>query len=166
MRLFALDQGFPEPIVAVLRKWLTEAELVSIRDIDGKLMDIHDWQILLALHHHSREWDGLITTDSGMVKQPRELATLMQTKLTLVVAESAGHDPLKATGLVFAHLPWIADRVDPASAQVWQLRANRKPAEAPWELLRHVADHQNRDLNDLYESAKLSADELIVDPLA
>ena len=151
MRLFALDQGFPEPIVAVLRDWLTEAELVSIRAIDPRLTDVHDWQILLALHHHARGWDGLITTDSGMVKQPRELATLMQTKLALVVAEAAGHDPLKATGLVFAHLPWIADRVDPDEAQVWQLRANRKLAEAPWELLRRVADHQSKDLSGLYE---------------
>ncbi len=140
--------------------------VVSIRDIDERLADIHDWQVLLALHHHERPWDGLVTTDSGMVNQPRELATLMQTKLTLIVAEAAGHDPLKATGLVFAHLPWICDRVDAAQAQVWQLRANRKPADDPWELLRRVAGHQNADLQDLYQSARLRADELAQDPLA
>src|ERR687898_230354 len=96
-RLFALNQGFPQPIVAVLAEYMTEAELVAFADIDPRLADLDDYEILLALHHHHRSWDGLITTDSGMIWLARELAVLLQTKLTLFVADETGHDPLRAT---------------------------------------------------------------------
>jgi hypothetical protein len=107
-RLFALDQNFPQPIVEALRSYMEEAELVSLASIDARLTDIDDWELLLALHHHDRPWDGLITTDTGMLSLARELAVLMQTGLTLFVAEAAGHDPLRATGLVLTYLPWVA----------------------------------------------------------
>ena len=75
-RLFALDQNFPQPIVEALREYMTEAELVAVGDIDARLAaDVDDWEILLALHHHERDWDGLITTDSGMLTLPRELSS-------------------------------------------------------------------------------------------
>jgi hypothetical protein len=92
---------------------MTEAELVAFTDIDPRLADLDDWEILLALHHHHRSWDGLITTDGGMIWLARELAVLMQTKLTLFVADETGHDPLKATGLVLAHLPGVCKRTRP-----------------------------------------------------
>jgi hypothetical protein len=53
-----------------------------------------------------------------MLQLPRELAAMMQTKLTVVVAEGSGHDPVKATGLLFAHLGGIAQATDPNLAQV------------------------------------------------
>lgn len=88
------------------------ADLVSVSDIDPRMADLDDWQIMLALHHHER-WDGLITTDSSILNQPPELAVLIQTKLTLVVAMAAGDDPIKATGLLFAYLGGICGRTDP-----------------------------------------------------
>ncbi len=97
-RRFALDQNFPQPILALLAEYLREeAELVPLAQIDKRLAEsVDDWRILLSLHQRG-DWDGLITTDSGMLSLPRELAVLMQTKLSLVVAEEAGHDPLRAT---------------------------------------------------------------------
>ncbi len=82
-RLFALDHGFPQPIVEVLADFTPDVELVRIDEIDDRMPDLDDWEILLALHHHARPWDGLITTDSGMLRTPESLAVLMQTKLTL-----------------------------------------------------------------------------------
>ncbi len=97
-RRFALDQNFPEPIVNALAAWLrVDAELVPIRTIDLRMATIDDWQILHALHAADEPWDGLITTDARMLSLPKELALLCQTKLTLVVAEAVGHDPIKAT---------------------------------------------------------------------
>jgi hypothetical protein len=130
-RLFTLDQNFPQPIVESLREFMTEAELVAVGDIDERLTDVDDWELLLALHHHERDWDGLITTDSGMLSMPRELSVLMQTRLTLVVADAAGHDPLKATGLVLAYLPWVAAHTERDLAQVWVLRAANRPHGDP-----------------------------------
>jgi hypothetical protein len=110
-RLFALDQGFPQPIVSALDDYLrVEAKLVPLSVIDRRLPDMeNDWEILLSLHHHAEPWDGLISTDTGMLDLPRELATLMQTRLTLVVCRAVGHDPIRATGLLLTHLSTICN---------------------------------------------------------
>jgi hypothetical protein len=165
-RRFALDQNFPQPIVAVLREFMAEAELVAVADIDARLTDCDDWELLLALHHHEHNWDGLITTDSGMLSMPRELSVLMQTKLTLVVADAAGHDPLKATGLVLAYLPWIAAHTQEDLAQVWVLRSANKPHDDPWDWLNKVATRRETTATALYDEEKLTNEELARDPLA
>lgn len=167
-RLFALDHNFPEPIVKVLRKVLKDsgvAELATVSDIDPRMTDLDDWQIMLALHHHKRQWDGLITTDSSILKQPLELAVLMHTRLTLVVAMDAGNNPIKATGLLFAYLGGICGRTDPTAAQVWKLNAANRPAANPWDELKSVANHQSQNVQTLWQENRLSDAELGADPL-
>jgi hypothetical protein len=164
--LFALDQNFPEPIVVALDEFIPEVELVPLRDIDPLLTsDIEDWELLVALYHHERPWDGLITTDSRILNQAREMAVLRQTNLTLVVAEEAGHDPIRATGLLFTHLSWIAGRTTIQEAQVWQLRARNRPPADPWTYLERIAEHQNRSIETVWREARLTTDELADDPL-
>jgi hypothetical protein len=109
-RLFALDRNFPQPIVGVLSDFQTDATLVPLDRIDTRMSTLDDWELLLALHHHADPWDGLITTDSSMLAQGSELATLIQTRLTLVVAVASGHNPVKASGLLFAYLAGICRR--------------------------------------------------------
>src|SRR5215208_4568353 len=111
-RLFALDRNFPQPIVSVLSDFQADATLVSLDAIDPRLSTLDDWELLLALHHHVEPWDGLITTDSSMLSQGPELAALIQTKLTLVVAMESGHNPVKASGLLFAYLASISQRTN------------------------------------------------------
>ena len=167
-RLFALDQNFPQPVLETLGEYIYEADLVPLGEIDPRLIDaMEDWQVLLALHHDKRPWDGLITADSGMLKLPRELATLLQTKLTLIVAEESGHDPLRASGLLLLHLPGICQQTDQSKAQVWRLRAPpQKAAIDPWEELQRVAEHQSVEPATLYRESKLSDEELASNPLA
>jgi hypothetical protein len=101
-----------------------------------------------------------------MLSLPRELAVLMQTKLSLVVAEEAGHDPLRATGLLLLHLPGICRDSTTTKPQVWRLRApGRRPVIDPWEELERVAEHQSEKAPELYADAKLSSSELKRDPL-
>jgi hypothetical protein len=165
--LFALDQGFPLPIVEVLDDYIEEAALVHLPAIDPRLtVGLDDWQVLLALHHDERPWDGLITTDADMVSRPRELCAIMATKLTVVAAEAAGHDPLKATGLVLAHLPGICKRTRPDTPQVWVLRTAEKQHEDPWERLRKAAEHRSQPLDELYRQSRISPEELASNPLA
>ncbi|HWM54981.1 MAG TPA: hypothetical protein VNO20_06305 [Solirubrobacterales bacterium] len=168
-RLFALDHNFPEPIVEVLsevQEGSGDADLVSVSDIDPRMADLDDWQIMLALHHHERPWDGLITTDSSILNQPPELAVLLQTKLTLIVAMAAGDDPIKATGLLFAYLGGICSRTDPDTSQVWKLRAASRAADRPWDDLKRAADHQHRNVEDLWQENRLGEKEFAADPLA
>jgi len=165
-RLFALDHNFPQPIVNVLAEFQEAAELVRIDAVHPKMPELDDWEVLLALRQHARPWDGLITTDSSILKQPLELSVLIQTKLTLVVATEAGHDPVKATGLIFAYLGSVCKRTDRSRAQVWKLSAANRPHIEPWDELTRVASHQHRDVNELFGEHRLSIDDLDRDPLA
>jgi hypothetical protein len=164
--LFALDQNFPEPIIQALNDFVPEAELVPLREVDPLLAEIDDWQVLLALHHHERPWDGLITNDRRMLNLPREMAVLRQTNLTLVIAHDSGHDPIRATGLLFTHLGYICRHTAAAESQVWDLQARNRPAEDARYHLERIAKHQNRDAEALWRSARLTNAELAEDPLA
>lgn len=165
-RLFALDHNFPDPIVAVLADFQAHADLVRIDQIDARLADLDDWELLLALYHDERPWDGLITTDGSMLNQGPELATLIQTRLTLVVVLESGHNPVKASGLLFAHLEGICKRTLPDVAQVWPLRAVSQPHRDPWEFLQRFAEHNNRPPEDVWRQYQLAADGLARNPLA
>ena len=165
-RRFALDHNFPDPIVAVLTTFQSDAELIRIDEIDDRLPDLDDWQLLLALHHHSERWDGLITTDSSMLNQGPELAALIQTRLTLVVAVESGHNPVKASGLLFAYLAGICERTRPDKPQAWTLNALSRPHREPWEFLKRFAEHNNRGTDDVWAEFRRSAEELSRDPLA
>lgn len=164
-RLFALDHNFPDPIVSVLAGYQADAHLVRVDQIDPRMADLDDWELLLGLHHHEDAWDGLITTDSSMLNQGPELAALIQTKLTLVVAMEAGHNPVKACGLLFAHLAGVCNRTRPDTAQVWRLNAVSRPHLEPWDLLALFADHNGRTTEDAWAEYKLSQSVLAADPL-
>jgi hypothetical protein len=164
--LFALDQNFPQPIVDALDAFIPEAELVPVRSVDPLLAELDDWELLLALHHHARPWDGLVTTDSGMLNLPREMAVLRQTNLTLVVAHDSGHDPIKATGLLLTHLGYISRATSQAEPQIWQLTAKNRPGKHPWEFMERIADHQNRTVDNVWEEFRLTRAQLESDPLA
>jgi hypothetical protein len=165
-RLFALDHNFPDPIVAVLTEFQTDAQLVRVDRIDKQLADLDDWELLLALHHHPEPWDGLITTDSSILNQGTELATLIQTKLTLVVALASGHNPVKASGLLFAYLAGICQRTRADKPQVWTLNAVNRAHDEPWALLKRYAEHNNRTVDDVWAEHKLTRNRLAHNPLA
>jgi hypothetical protein len=165
-RLFALDHNFPDPIVAVLTEFQTDAQLVRVDRIDKQLADLDDWELLLALHHHPEPWDGLITTDSSILNEGTELATLIQTKLTLVVALASGHNPVKASGLLFAYLAGICQRTRADKPQVWTLNAVNRAHDEPWALLKRYAEHNNRTVDDVWAEHKLTRNRLAHNPLA
>ena len=163
---FALDQGFPTPIVEVLQAYIVEAQLVSIRDIDPRLAELEDWELLLALHHHRGKWLGLITTDSGILSLPKELAVVLQTKLTLVVAEAAGHDPLLATGLVLSSLPRVCKKATEQPGGIFRLRQPHVERTDGWDVLGRIAEHRTTTAKQLFRSSKLSRQELAKNPLS
>jgi hypothetical protein len=165
-RLFALDHNFPDPILEVLTDFQADAALVRVDQIDARMPDLDDWELLLALHHHEEPWDGLITTDSSMLNQGPELAALIQTNLTLVVAIESGHNPVKASGLLFAYLGGICQRTRPDRPQAWTLNAASNPHREPWDFLKRFAVHNNRNTDDVWAEFKLSPEELARDPLA
>jgi len=161
---FALDEDFPETIIDALGLGVPEADLVPIRLIDPRLRQMDDWRLLLSLHH-LQEWDGLLTTDTGMLRLPRELAVVHQTRLTLVVVEEAGHDPIRGAGLVLVHLPMICRKTVRSTGQIWRLSAHSKNHDDPWKELLKVANHLKLGVHDLFQASRLSKEELQRSPL-
>jgi hypothetical protein len=166
-RLFALDQGFPQPIVDALHDYLKhEAQLTPVASIDERLTDIDDWELLLSLHHHPDPWDGLVSTDDNMLNQPRELATLVQTKLTLVACRAAGHDPVRATGLLLTNLSSICKQTARSRPQLWRLGGGaHRPASDPWDYFTRAANKRSMSVGELRGEEWLSQKELARDPL-
>jgi hypothetical protein len=151
--LFALDHNYPMPIIEQAKPYLREVELVPIGDIDPRLPDLDDWELLLALHHHSRDWDGMISNDTSMLEQERELAVLGYTHLTLVAPVAAGHDPIRSTGLVLAHIENIAARTTPRKPQVWRLPGRTGGGNHPDQFLERLARRGGLDPLDLRKDA-------------
>ena len=115
------------------------AELVPVRKINQDLATCDDWDLLKALSTDERPWDGLITTDDSMLSNPLSLVALIQTRLTLVIAHGQGHNPVRATGLLLAHLEYICDHSMRDMAQVWRLRVSHKNHEDAWDHLKKAA---------------------------
>ena len=164
MRRFALDEDFPDTILNALDLGVPEAEMVPIRNIDPRLRSMDDWQLLLSLYH-LEHWDGLITIDGRMLNLPKEVAVLHQTNLTLVVVEQSGHDPIRAAGLLLVHLPVICRKTVRTTGQIWNLNAQNKNHESPWDELKKIAHHQKANVKHLYEISRLSKKALMENPL-
>jgi hypothetical protein len=161
---FALDEDFPDTILDALGIGVPEAELVPIRHIDPRLRQMDDWRLLLSLHH-LQDWDGLLSTDARMLNLPRELAVIHQTRLTLVVVDQAGHDPIRAAGLLLVHLPAICRKTVRSTAQIWKLSAQNRNHEDPWKELARIAEHRKLSVNQLFHDHRLSKEELQRNPL-
>ena len=100
-----------------------------------------------------------------MLAQGPELAALIQTKLILVVAIASGHNPVKASGLLFAYLAGICQRTTQDRAQIWRLNAVNRPHEEPWDFLKRFATHNGRSVDEAWREFKLSDRVLARDPL-
>lgn len=166
MALFALDHNYPAPIIAAAAPYLAGVELAYIEEIDPRLPDFDDWELILALHHHAKPWDGMITNDTGMLDQARELATLAYTRLTLVAPQAAGHDPIRSTGLVLAHIEDIAARTTPRRPQIWKLSRRTHGGDHPDRYLEKMARRTGMDPMDLRRDATPPRRVLTTDPLA
>ncbi len=151
-RLFALDQNFPEPIVFAMASYIECAELVPVRLIHPELTRVDDWQLLQALKDDVRSWDGLITSDSSMLNLEREMCVLLRTRLTLVVARGQGDNPIRATGIILAHIDHICHHSTPMEPQVWDLGVTQKPFVKPWELLGRIAQRRGTTAKEIYSS--------------
>lgn len=161
---FALDEDFPDTIIDALGLGVPEAELVPIRHIDPSLRQMDDWKLLLSLHHLGA-WDGLVSTDSRMLNLPREISVIHQTSLTVAIVEQAGHDPIRAAGLLLVHLPTICRKSVRSAGQIWRLSAQNKNHDDPWKELKRIAEHRKMSVNALFHEHRLSKKELGRNPL-
>lgn len=154
----ALDQNFPEPILRCLDEYVVDVRLVPLRSIDARLPTLDDRELVIALHQLG--WQGLVTNNYRMLKNPKELAAILKTKLTVFAVDRVGDDPIRATGAVLLDLPGALKRVQADRAQVFWMRPRNPQPQDPWELFTVVAGHQQREASDLYSDWQVTDDEL------
>jgi hypothetical protein len=154
----ALDHNFPEPILQALDQYVVDVELIPLRRIDRRLPDLEDRDLLVVLHQLG--FPGLVTANYKMLKNPRELAALMSTKLTVFAIEGVGHDPLRATGALLLDLPGAIKRFDLTRPQVFWLRPRSPQPDDPWDLFARVASHLDEDRQQLFDRLRVTDAEL------
>ena len=154
----ALDQNFPTPILAALAEYIVDIELIPLRKIDPRLSSLDDRTLVVALRQLG--FPGMVTNNYKMLKNPKELAAIIATKLTVFAIEGVGDDPIRATGALLLDLPGALKRMDSRKAQVFWMRPRNPTPEDPMELFRRAAAHQHREADALYAELVVSNDEL------
>ena len=105
---FVLDQNFPLYVTGF--KWTRpDLQINRLSDIDAELTHDHDdWEVFRALDKRG-DVDGFVTNDAKLLNLPTEMLAVHTTSLALVITESVGDQPIRATGLLMVHLETIAD---------------------------------------------------------
>lgn len=157
-RRLALDQNFPTPILRALEDYIIDVQLVPLREIHERLPSLDDRELVIALQQLG--YTGLVTNNYKMLKNPRELAAIIATKLTVFAIEGVGDDPIRATGAVLLDLPGALKRMDTRRAQVFWMRPRNPRPENPNDLFDRAAAHQHRSAEDLMREVGVSKAEL------
>jgi hypothetical protein len=159
MSHFVLDQNFP--LQATGLPWPPDLRVTRLSSLEPELTAGHDdWEILRRLDRRG-DVDGFITNDDAMLNLPREMVVLSATRVTLVVTQRVGHDPVRATGLLMVSLGQIARQLT-GRPQIFML--------TPPELGRHrtdpaarltaIAQHRNVPRHELIAAERAYLDRL------
>lgn len=152
--LFVLDHNFPISVTSLIR--LPDLAIRPLQHLYPDLIRDHeDWEVIRELR--VRGVDGWITLDSRMLNLPKEMIVLHQSRLSLVVFERVGNDPLVAAGLLMIHAPAIAKQTNAKRPQLWVLRKPPTPSPTnPWERISALAGREGIDPRVLYRRHRLS----------
>jgi len=152
-----LDVNFPEPILEGMAEWMPEVELRPLRLIDGRLTELDDRDLALALRQEGYDW--LITNNYKMLRNPHELAAIMHAHLHVFAIEATGHDPVRATGaLLLDLLPAIA-RATAGKSEIFFSRPRSPDPNDPWEHFTKAAVNRHEEPADLYARVRVTDEE-------
>ena len=153
-----LDHNFPEPILDAVSPWITGISLIPIRRIHSRLPILDDRELVIALDQLG--YRGLVTNNYKMLKNPRELAAIIATGLSVFAIEGVGHDPARATGALLLDLPSAARAMQAGTGGVFWLRPRRPQPQDPWSLFKRAAQHRNQEPRQLYAEVRPTTGEL------
>jgi hypothetical protein len=155
-----LDVNFPEPILVCLDEFLVDVEPIPLRRIDPRLPDLDDRSLMLALRQEGYDW--LVTNNYRMLRNPKELAAIIEAQVNVFAIEGTGHDPIRATGAVLLDLAGAIKRAKSAKRKgvvFWSRPRNPEPRD-PEDLFTEAAVRAHRNRRELYDEVAVTADEL------
>lgn len=158
MIVLPLDHNFPEPILDAVAPWITGLDLIPIRRIDSRLPGLGDRELVIALHQLG--YRMLVTNNYRMLQNPRELAAVMKTRMSVFAIQGVGHDPVRATGALLLHLESAIRALEAGGRGVFWLRPRRPRPQDPWDLFERTAQQRGQDWHHLYEEVRVSGVEL------
>lgn len=158
MILLALDHNFPEPVIHALRPWMGNVRLLPLRHIHPVLTTLDDRELIIMLSQLGL--DGLVTLNYKMLRNPRELAAILRTRLPVLAVERVGDDPLRAAGALLLDLPVVARAMQSGASGVFWLRPRGPSAQQPWDLFVDAATRRHEDPQQLYARVRVSDLEL------
>jgi hypothetical protein len=157
----ALDQNYPQKIVRALVSsdaMPEEIELAALRDIDPRLTDTNDRKMIIRLYQLG--WQGLATNNYKILRQPRELAALIATKLTFICIQGMGDNSVRATGALLLELPGLPQRLKPRVSNVFYVSHSRKQPTDARSYMQQIARRQSIDVTELTNATRVTAAEL------
>lgn len=119
---------------------------------------LNDRQLIIALHQMGI--DGLVTNNWRMLNLPREIAAIVATKSVVVAMQDMGDDAVRAAGALLLELPGLVSRLRPKVSNVFLLHYAKRRPDDGWEYLRRVAEREGIDPTRLWESVKVTPEEL------
>lgn len=158
----ALDHNFPRPIIEAVASSIPRAELRSLSQIDPRLTDADDHVVVRAVRRAG--YDLLVSCDGDYHRDPLVVSHVLQAKMTVVVVEERGHDPVTASGLLLAYLDGLFAKYAPDEAQIIRLRVGRPTVDDPWKVLDDIASRDGKKAKDLFAKHRLPDDAFAADP--
>jgi hypothetical protein len=153
-----LDHNFPEPILDCLAAFIVDINLIPIRRINSRLPELDDRQLVVALHQLG--YASFVTGNYKMLQNPRELAAIMDTRMSVFAIEGVGHDPIRATGALLLDLPSAIKGMRSGGRGIYGLRPRSPRPQDPNELFNRMAERRHESASELYQEVRLSRAEL------
>lgn len=149
----ALDQNFPVTLLRAIDTWLPgDIEIRSIRDIDPRLSNFSDRDLVLCLSELG--WDGLISNNYKIVNNPDEIAAFVGTKMIGIFTKQMGQDPIRAAGTLLLELPGLADRLQPGRSNIFMLKFDHRAPRPAWEYLAEIGTRHGVETSKLWSEYK------------
>ena len=153
-----LDHNFPEPILDCLRDAISDVNLLPLRRINSKLPELDDRQLIIALYQLG--YSGFVTSNYKMLDNPRELAAVMATRMSVFAIEAVGHDPVRATGALLLDLPSALRAIHSGTGGVFRFRPRRPQPSDPQKLFNQLAARRNENPRELLREVQVTDAEL------
>lgn len=153
-RQVALDHNFPKPVLASVDRWLKEVEFHHIRDLDARLSELQDHELVYELH--DRGLPLLVTHNWKMENDARVVVAVHLRGFTLLTLRKAGDDMIFATGVLLRDIVPVLRKEVPRG-QIFRARPSKLHPRPAFRILQELARHAGTTADALVDEYRPSS---------